>query len=187
MGKFGQKAVQEAIRDNESIIEQRKQREISEDEVTRRAALGNFIIDRTIETFPQWQSLKVLNPYNPPRKFLGRKYTGQEYLSKLGFDEDFDSSKLALHVRGDSLSEWMSYALKITKENSSIEDICIFSASKNDNLDDFEKSETHLWKYEDELNSPIEFRSDDYEFVKNIAGLFLPKVLSDLRRLENDG
>lgn len=188
MGSFGQKAVQEALLDNQLIAEQIKERERAETEASRRAALGNYIFDRTVEEFPQFENAKVLKPYNSPRQYIGRRNFGKDYLINLGFGENFDKSKIALHASGDRISGWMRYGLTITKENSNIEDVCWFSASKHDYLDsckDVEKSETHLWKYEDDQTKPIEYMSEDYEFVKNIAGLFLPSVIGDLGRIEN--
>jgi hypothetical protein len=187
MSKFGLEAVREAISDNESIAEQIKQRENFEAEVKRKSALGNFILACTFEDIPpEFENYRVFNPVKAPIGFMGRRNTNinKGYLTNLGFDEDFEPSKLALHASGDSISGWMSYSLKMLMENGDIEEVCSFTASKYNNLDTSEKSETHLWKFEDEVNTPIEYQSEDYDFVKNIAGLFLPGALVDLK-LEN--
>ncbi len=145
------------------------------EQAERKTRLARTLFRVTVESMGPHQDHMTLEP-SP------KQSDRQRFLSVMGLTSEFEIDRLSLLARGDRSLGSMQYDLNYRQASSGQdiqEVISSFTAEDHPLATEVEPlSETLLSRGGQE----ILFVSDDYKFVRSIAGLFLPQVTSELQK-----
>jgi hypothetical protein len=170
MSIFGREAFIEAQKKAEAFKHSKETEAMEQRGSELKALLGLALLKKTIEKVDKFANGVNLQP---------AKRQGEAFRRKLeldSVDSDYDTSKLMLKAVGDTASSWMHYDLEYQQpEGLEDETIGKFYASRTDHILGHKVSPSHLWYGAERV--PVSYESEEYQFIRAVAGLFLPEAI----------
>lgn len=181
---FGRGALQKAHSDTVEALKEREAAARKRNEAERRTMLARVLFRETVEQMDIAKNTVSLKP-------ASGKELRQNFLHEMNLEGEYDIDRMSLRAEGDQMSGWLEYSLQYDmphQEFDAIKAISQFRVQSRTELhlagSDFPSSETYLWEQHpvSSATKPIALDSDEYAFVRSVAGLFLPEVIRELER-----
>lgn len=145
----------------------------------RAQALSLLMLEETIAAMGSRKNSQIFGPSK-------RKAHHERFKREMALPDSYEADRLLLKAKGDQASRWMDYTLcfKQTEDlTTTCEPISRFRAS--DGLPNYPWTQMTdrswptglgVWE-EDDMLRPVTYKSPEYEFIKNVTGLFMPSVV----------
>ncbi len=180
MKLFGRESLRRAHAETKAAYAEKANEQKLREVAARKTKLARVLFHETVAEMEYTHNGLDLRPVDDAKQ---RK----RFIRSMELEGDFEIDRLWLRARGDKISGWMEYGLQhahvTTGKANSYGSISEFRAQERAYAlsADLPDSETFLWQCTTGA-SPIHFESEEHEFVRNIAGLFLPRVISELEK-----
>lgn len=188
MKAFGREAMLQAYRETNKGIVQREIVARDNSDVERKTMLARLVFRDTVKQMDVGRNGLSLRPTSDKKR-------EREFISSMRLEEGFEVSRLSLLAKGDRISGWMNFDLRYSQtfpRHDAEQSISEFRAQERGphclGIASVPSSDTNLWAWRrpesstEVIGLPIAFGTEEYQFVRSVAGLFLPQVISELER-----